>query len=517
MKYIYTYVSILLLIMLNSCAKDKGNYDYSESERIEVKDMEARYAAVSLQDTLRIFPKATSNKEGELEYCWGILKGPSNAELDTIAKTADLNYYVEEDAKTWSLVLQVKNKKTGYTHYQSATLEVSTRFTRGWYVLKDDGSNADLDLFLTPKNYQIGDVVEDVYSFVNGKKLEGKASFMSFSTALQTDVLIPGTFAPTRSFFISTNNDIKALSINTLKDVRDKENFFLAGPQTINGGTATFNSGNAIFAFNALQLYSIGTSGPNFGRFGNRVMYDATNRPYTLSKYMISNTNGDPILFDDQNSSFVTLGNGSGSTLTVLGNVKDNGINTSNNNQRALYLGYKNFEYLPSPNFYYKTQGYAILEDKTDPSIRSLCFLDKDKLALTIKKESIEPSSKLYNGYMHSLLSGDENIMYFVNNNNIYSRNLSNANEQLQFAVPSSEEVTFIKHLKFSETSNPGYNFNYVIVGTKIGSTYKVRMFNKASGNLNLSPDQTITGQGTARGIIYIAPTVTEYTYPYSY
>lgn len=90
--------------------------------------------------------------------------------LDTIGRTKDLNYYVREDAKDWVLVFMVRNKKTGYTQYKNSTLTVNTQFTRGWYVLKDDGTQSDLDLFLTPASAKAEEKVEDVFSLVNGKR-----------------------------------------------------------------------------------------------------------------------------------------------------------------------------------------------------------------------------------------------------------------------------------------------------------------------------------------------------------
>jgi hypothetical protein len=200
--------------------------------------------------------------------------------------------------------------------------------------------------------------------------------------------------------------------------------------------------------------------------------------------------------------------------MTIFSDDKDNDFSTANNNQKALFLGMKSNIYLPDPDYYFKTVGYAILQDKTDPSLKSLCVLEKNKYVLKIKRDSIGPSSKLYDASLHTLLFEDENLLYFVNNNQLYSRNLSNGFEQLQFSAPGGEQINFIKHLKYSES---GYAFNFFIVGTKIGSSYKIRMFTKNSGNLDPAPVQTLEGTGTARAIIYIAPTVSDYTYPSSY
>ncbi|MNT56017.1 hypothetical protein D3C72_1932950 [compost metagenome] len=153
MKKINIYILLLGCLSILACSKDKSNYDYSEAEHIEIEGIEAKYAVISLKDTLKISPTAKSNKDGELEYRWGFyetnVQGRSEP-LDTIARSQNLRYFITEDAKDWIAVCIVKNKKTGYSQYKTATVTVSTQFTRGWYVLKDDGNNSDLDLYLTP-------------------------------------------------------------------------------------------------------------------------------------------------------------------------------------------------------------------------------------------------------------------------------------------------------------------------------------------------------------------------------
>jgi len=520
MKKLPYFIGVILFFIVFSCAKDKGNYDYKDAEKIEITGLEPSYSVISQKDTLKIFPQVKSNKEGELEYRWGIyetnVQGRTEP-LDTIARSQALNYFIQKNAATWVLVFIVKNKKTGFTQYKNTSLAVSTLFTRGWYVLKDDGLNSDLDLFFTPKTILADGKMENVYSQTNTKKIEGKGGFLAFASNYKSNVLNPNLFSNTRTLYVATDKDVQAIGINNLKYLRDKESLFLGGSRLVNGVTGIFNGSAALYAINQGQLYNIYAMSANSGQFGGKVMLDANNTNYELSKYMLSNASIDPILFDQLGSSFVTLGNGYGSTLTTYSDMPDNDFSAAKNNQNVLFLGIKNNIYLPAPDYYYKTVGYAILQDKADPSLKSLALVEKNKFALTLKKTVIEPSTKLYQGSFYSLLYEDENLLYFVYNNQVYSRNLSNGFEQLQFATPAGEEITFIKHLKYTEAANTGYSFNYVLVGSKQGGEYKVRMFTKSAGNLNSIPVQTLSGKGNATAIVYISPSTTEYTYPNSY
>lgn len=518
-KFLY-YLSIGFIIAASSCAKDKSNYTYSTEEYIEIKGIEDKYTAIAFQDTVKIEPQVSSNKEGELEYSWGIYETNvqgRTAPVDTINHTKNLKYAVKEDAKDWVLVFLAKNKKTGYTQYKTTTLTVATAFTRGWYVLKDDGTNSDLDLFLTPQNATVNGKVTNALSAANGYKLQGKASNFSFTSSYKSNVLNPATYANTRTLLITTEKDVQAVGVNNLKTLRDKSTIFLGGDQIIEPPIGGFLGNSALYLINKGQLYNIYSNSINKGQFGSKVRFDDNNSSYSLSPFFVSFSNVDPILFDNSNSSFVTLVNGSGSTLTTYANVDGNGIPTSKNNQTALYLGFKSTVYLPAPDYYYKRQGYAILRDKTDPTVKSLCFLEADKTKLTVKSETLSPSSLLYNATLFTLLTEDENLLYFVNNNSVYSRNLNNGFEQLQYTVPGGEEVTFIKHLKYAVSSEPDYNFNFFIIGSKSGSTYKVRMFQKSSGNLAAAPTQTLEGTGSPKSILYISPRVSDSSYPSTY
>jgi hypothetical protein len=81
-----------------------------------------------------------------------------------------IKYRIIQPAKAWILEFAAKNKHTGYTKIITSTINVGTQFTRGWYILKDNGNQSDLDLFLTPTTIVPTSSIENVYSLVNGKK-----------------------------------------------------------------------------------------------------------------------------------------------------------------------------------------------------------------------------------------------------------------------------------------------------------------------------------------------------------
>lgn len=506
--------SVAMIVLLFSCAKDDSNYTYSDGEYINIEGIQNTYTLISQKDRLQLSPVVSSNKDGDFEYRWGIYETNVQGRvepLDTIARTKDLDYFITEDAKAWVLVFMVKNKKTGFTQYKNTTLNVNTEFTRGWYVLKDDGNMSDLDLFLIPTSPKSQERIDNIYSTVNGHKIEGKGTFLSFFTAYKST--ITGALGNTRALMVSTEKDIQSISINSLKTIRDKNDIFLGGPKDVGSPSFVFIGSSANYVMNKGQLHHIYAMSANNGQFGDRLRIDAKDSPYQLAPSFCVSTYADPIMFDNTSSSFVTLANGSGSMLVNFAEDAPTSPLT-NTDKKALFIGFKEAVYLPAPIYAYQINGYGIFQGKTDPSLKTIVYLQQNKQKMKASEQVIESSKKLYNATQYALLNGDENMLFFVNNNQVWNYNLSNAFEQLQFTPPAGEEITFIRHLKYTTAADTGYPFNLFVVGVKSGAGYKVYMFTKSSGNLDTTPYQVLEGNGAARAIFYISPNVSEGTFP---
>lgn len=183
---------------------------------------------------------------------------------------------------------------------------------------------------------------------------------------------------------------------------------------------------------------------------------------------------------------------------------------------RPLYIGYKSRSFNSSTSRWEIT-GYAVFQDKTDGTKKVIAKLEPNPSTSTklfMTTEVIKPTDKMYNATLFTLLVEDENMMYFVLGNQVWSRNLSNGFEQLQFTAPAGEEITYIRH---KALTTGGYPFNYFMIGTTTGENYKVRMFTKSSGNLSGTPHFILEGKGIVRDVTYITPNVSENTYSNTY
>lgn len=498
MKNLYQLLFFIFFCFFFSCKKEDARYIYPEKELITVKGLEPNYVKISAVDKIEINPEVSSNKEGELEYLWGIYQKNvqlANVNMDTIGRAKELNYLVKEFAEQWVLVLRVTNKKTGYAQYFSSTVMVGTQFTRGWYVLKDENEKTDLDLFLTPSNYKPASKVENVYSTMNGKKLDGKASLIRFNSFYKSET--NGKFDNTRSLFLISEKDASVVKVSDLKEIFDLNNLIFGGVSVKKPGLFGMDF-LTFFMTNNGQLHSMIGQGYSFGKFGGRKIKGVDDAPYSLSKYHLMFISS--YFFDELSSSFVSSTDRNLNLVPVVDNPGTQ-LKANNNNKTLIYMGMKSRSPLG---------GFAIFQDKTDPAQKTLAQVFPITQNFRMTTTNLLPTQKIYNGDNFSLLFEDENMIYFSVGKEVWSRNLSNQFEQLQFTVPTDETITFIRHRKNNGTgAEAPFAYNYVIVGTSTSSgNYKVRMFTKTSGNLSTEPLLILEGKGNPRDVVYVSPGV---------
>lgn len=514
-------VGALSLFLFTACQKDTNTYNYSDVENIKADGFESSYSAISGMDTLEIKLDVGSNiEQSEFDYVWAVYE--TNAQgyiptFDTISREKDLFFPVDLPAKGYVLVSVVKNKKTGLSKYQSATLTVNTAYTRGWYVLKDDGSSSDLDHFLTPESIIPEDKNENIFSRINGFKLEGKGTRLTYASDFKTTV---ASTSPqnTKTLFMGTSKNVSAVFINTLEQIRDRKDIFFGGEAEGGKDMAVFISSSSLNILNNNQVYGIYNMAANSGVFGTSVMRDDYNSPYKLSPYFFTDYSMNPIFFDETSSSFVASGPAA-SVFTRISDKEGTELPANNNNKTALYMAFQRSEYDPV-NYKYNFMGVGLFQDKNDESLKIITRLLPEGYNMFIECDTVEVSDKIANSSLHSALVstiriGAENLLYFVHDGkDVYSRNLSNGTERLQFSVPGGEKVTFIRHRSYTEG---GYAFDFVMIGTEVGGRYKIRMFEKSNGNLLSEPKFILEGEGSARDVMYVSPSVGNNTYPTGY
>ena len=166
-KRIYNILSICLFVLLASaCYDDKGNYDYHEISTIKTEGLEKSYTKTSYQDVLHLEPTVTaSGGESDFDYLWtlNLTKGSGTTSnkieivLDTIGTERILDFPVNIKQGYYDLTLRVTNKSNQLETYEVMSLSVTTKFSEGFYLLKDMGNSTDVDLHV-PDNSVVNDI-----------------------------------------------------------------------------------------------------------------------------------------------------------------------------------------------------------------------------------------------------------------------------------------------------------------------------------------------------------------------
>lgn len=510
MKLKYQLLATCCILLVSSCYKDQGNYTYNTPEEITISGLETSYDKISLVDKISIDPKVGStDPDAKFSYWWGIYETNvqgSAPKVDTIGHAKALDYLVTQPAKGWVLVFGAKNEHTGFSKIVTASINVVTQFTRGWYVMKSDGGQTDVDLFLTPTGITPASRMDNVFSLVNKKKLEGAASLFGFYTNYKSN--ITGVYANTRALFILSDKDASVVNINTFKEIHGINDLFYETPPVKKPGSIS-EASQANYFVNNGHLHSVYSMSANVGLFGGEQLRDDNNSPYSLSRYFLTYVFDNPFFFDETSTSFVSA-TGTGSVLSAVTDVPGTEMPANRNNKELLFMGLK------SSNPY---TGIALFRDKKDLSLKILSTITPSNYALKLVNDTLAPTDKLNQAERFGLIVADENILYFSVGQEVWSRNLSNGAEQLQFTAPAGEKITCIRHRNYagSTTTEQPFYYNYMLISTTSSGNYKVRAFRKTSGNLAAAPDFTMEGKGSAGDVIYIAPPISNYTYPNSY
>ena len=151
-KYI---LFLCALGLLSSCFKDDSTVAKEENRAAEIvveglKDT----SVVSFSTTLELTPTVPGYTDDELSFAWYIYGGEFENQTENGYRTVSIGnektlvYPVELKTGTYTVVCEATHKETGYFGLTEFTMNVTTAFSEGFYILKEtpDG-NTDIDIY----------------------------------------------------------------------------------------------------------------------------------------------------------------------------------------------------------------------------------------------------------------------------------------------------------------------------------------------------------------------------------
>ncbi len=497
-------IYVLIILCLYSCLEDEGNYIYTENEKISISNVEEAYIKLFQEERLVINPDIVSTKNSsEYEYAWVIEQ--SYYFRDTISTGKDIDVLVEWKPGDYTITYSAKNLSTGYTAYINTTLTVSTKYSRGWFVLKNEGDVADVDLYNDNLEFY-----KDIIYLVNGVHLKGQAHALVFDSGYSNFDPISNKYIKENVFLLMTNKDLGVIRGADARLIRDFDNFFFELPEG-RRSMMFYRRYDALAFINDGLVHTLSTSSSNNGRVSiPKKLNGGTD--YYLSQYGYCDYFNGIMVFDSLSSTFYKVING----VPNLINVNDKSgteMSCINNGKKLVYLG--------NNKLYFGSTAYAVMHDKEDPSLRMVSRINVSSLGsdkISISNDTLSQDDEAYDAGIYTISSSEE-ILYFTSEGGLWSRNVAEKGvpNKLQFDIPDDEEATFIKCIKYKETGVLDYN--YLVLGTQKGDKYKIRFFTKTTaGNIDPVPDFTLPegdefATGRAGDVIYNSPRVNIFSY----
>lgn len=410
-KYSYIFF-VIIATCFSSCFEDQSNYDYSKKIVIVPHGLDSIYNRNTLE-TLQI-NIAPEPADLTYESCWLVYSKDvsGTASIDTIGQELNLNYKIGLPAGKYSLIHSIKDVKTGIGSICEVPLNIKTKLSEGWWILKEKDNVTDLDQFFN------GVLSTNIVSTMNdGYQLKGKAMDINYDPKLSE--LEKGKLVTKSVLFVLSEDDMVAVTLADGIILRSFETLFFTTPKTKKPGKIITEWAFGCFLVNDGGVHSIDESAKNQGLFLGRKSGD-----FNLCPKFIKNIASLPLFFDNTTKSFCT----SQIKALKVELLKDNvgvpigtkPLPVTNTECELMMMGGTGFKsskvssiyalLKKSDNVYYlRTFGPAVLPSYANPSV---------------KQDTLDSSYKITNADVWATNMKNPYI-YFAKGNEIYSYSVS--------------------------------------------------------------------------------------------
>lgn len=502
----FLYIALFSLALFTACV-DSSEDTYGEPLEIRVDNIE-KDIRVNIGGKLNISPKIYPENRS-YECFWGVANlNNQYSIIDTLSHERDLDYLVTLNTGSYTLRFCAKDTETGIFSYTEYNLSVETEMSTGWWVLKGDENGTDVDIFTDEKKFE-----NILYSF-NGKKMTGKPvdlaytnNYFVFDSSTDTDVA-------QNVVFLGSEEDLMVVDLFTGKILRTYEDLFYEFPvqrkiQAVFKGASDVH----LLADGSLYTMPISRYTPHYKQFVIKHGGD-----YVLSPYRVASGWSNPMLFDESKSSFCIVDR---AAPELVYGKPEASPSHSNLNMDLLYMGGRTTSTSGGEN------GYALLKVKGEDKYK-LAYIDATRSSYDLSSSSsayhciILEMKDLPNTL--SLLKSeiraqnqDNDIIYFVKDNQVYSCHLETFEERIQSTdLSAGETITYMEYAKFMQPYNDTSKwFDYLMVGTKSDKGYKLYFHPIQAGTLQPAV-KVFEGEGEIKRAVYIGM-VGGYIYPSVY
>lgn len=510
-----------LSLFLMGCFSDESSDEYNPVAQIEVTGILPDYERISYEDILVITPEIISKeKNAEYEYMWTIHKyyeifsKDNKIKIDTLGTAKDLNFPVNISQGNYTVKYRVKNVKNGLTEYYETRLGVVTKFSLGFYLLKEVNNKTEMDLHLLDNTS-----TENLIELTQGEAINEKP--VSLSVIFTHTYISPETndFEVKLSLNICTENEIQVIRNEDMGIIFTREKMFHNEPSSEKPKFMFQNYYGLTYITEKGMFFTEQSQGeygsPGSGKFSIKSYIEGESLPSTYGVYHKMFY----YYYDNLNGRFLNIDyNG---TIHTFSNTDAGGVDLENLPNDLPYEMIFFGRNLVGED----GRGLAVMQDKTDPQKRYMYSLllkgqNFDNPIESVTEIAVD--SKFNRATMYASNEIDAKVIYFVTDNKLYMYDVNQNSEEPLFPVGfgTDEEITFMRNKYWSDTKDKENNFNHLVIATHKAGKYKVYMYNTLGGKPDGAPKRILEGNGKIVMMQFTSPKMDETSpdyYPISY
>lgn len=501
-KIIYGVAALVLSLSLTSCFDDDSSLGGNAVGDITISGVEESYANTAyMNEVLNITPEVKSTED--MTYEWLLLsdktgsKDESGNEIQptVIGTEKDLHYEVNLAPGVYQLRLIAKGK-SGYTVYKKATFTVRTTFSQGFYILKENAEgNTDVDLYTLD-----GKLGQDIIATMDGAALSGKP--VSLSPLYSVGYVNPDDdkMASTNGVAISTDQGAFCMRRTTdFKTIFDRSNIKF-DPLEKDENVFGFFGGmfyNAMITNKGLCEATKGGEDNTTGQYGNPVSACGGSRYYLVDLAAMSGG----ALWDEGSHSLMGFNYNFDASPLVKSDMSGEDITQNLTDYDCLFCGYN----LMRRN---GTGSFVLRDNATSNRYLYLTagsFMSGTNLS---DRKLLAADSHMAKASYYASCGVSASYIYCVDGGHLYACNFNSDNlaevELKPKGIAEGETINFVSNQFWNPSMSDGDPFDYLLVGTQNGDTYKLYIYNTNGGSPIDKPIHVVEGKGKIKCIRFV-------------
>ena len=312
LKIYRTFLFMSFFLVLFSCKKDLGNYDYTELNALDkITGLPAEVSAV-YGKTIKITPEIKFTKdpnfdETKYSFEWTYIgsNGLGGSKLFSLAKTKNLDMVMQIVAGDYTAYYNITERATGVKYSTKFTLKVVNEINEGWIMMNEANGKARVDMLSLNANNNFDLIIDLLATTGSELKLEGKP-VMTYTYG--TGLLV-GPDAISYGLYFGTDQGTTKVNPNNFKWTKTMGlNYEMFGDipagfyadlirQQSSGSAYMIGKGNAYYYERAVNVYYSTpinyitaekkgfeiepfVAGNHSSAIGTNILYDKTNRRF---------------------------------------------------------------------------------------------------------------------------------------------------------------------------------------------------------------------------------------------